>query len=243
MKKIPRPLGLTFQAIQLRALPEDQSQQKTKEIQKRLVELYVAQGTKINNRTMNIQEFSSYIGLSTIELMKMMNKELERIDGFFDNNGKGSRAQTRALFLGLFFEVQQASQMAQKQATILAKAQGQKYVPFLSSSLNQAIANLSTSFKPSIELVKLLDGTSSNNPNSNGLTTNTQNNHYHITPDKAFEIARKAYQNSTENDAQIDTPSTPFLLPEMEPNLPEVRAQFQDLNSIGIRHDGLKDEA
>lgn len=235
MKRIPRPLGLTFQALTLSTNP---SKQEKKKIQEQLIGQYVAQGTKFNGRNTTIQEFANFIGVSTIELLQMMTKEISRIDNFFASKN-GNRNQSRALFLGLFFGAQEATEMARNQATILAKAQGQDYVPFLSSALNQSIANYSSSFKAPTELVKLLDGGSNNPSNTPGLT---QNNHYHITPDKAFEIAQKAYQSTfeiTQNGTENGTPKEPFLVAEigaaLEPDLPQVNAKFQDLSGIGIR--------
>lgn len=242
-RRIPRPLGTTYQSIQLNQEKEETKKRTyLKQIQRRMIEQYVANGLRLNGQQIPIAQFASFLKLTTIELIKAMNEEMNKVSKFFDSDE--GRQLARVAFLGAIFEAQETMAISKSQTQLLLASQGQEYVPFLSSSVNQAIANQITAQKPMLELIKLLlDGGSKE---TNILIQNTQNNQSNnqfITPDMAVKMLTEhsvksllpasnaigqTYEDIEQEAANLGT------------ELPEVRAQFQDLTKIGIRHDGTQ---
>jgi len=230
----PRPLGTTNLSIQYRN--EEDSNKKElliNRMRKILISQYVSNGMEINNRQVTINEYAGFLGISSLELLSTMNKELVKIGKFFD--GPDGNQLARATFLKAIFGALETQSLAISQSRILSQEQGQRYVPFLSGELNRAIANQISSFRPITDLLKLLN----DNPTTSILiqTNQNTNTNQYITPLEATKLLEGQNHNSLLTNAEL----IPLKEAELG-HLPQVNAKYQNLTSIGIRHSGIEEE-
>lgn len=229
--RIPRPMGLTHLNIQIHNLasnPQKQEELRNKRATM-IIGQYVANGMYYNGVQIPIDQMASYLNIHVTELLMRMNKEFSRIGRFFD--GDEGRQLARVSIFGALKGVLETQSKAKSQTHILMADQGQRYVPFLSGELNRAIQNELNSYKPLLDILKLM----SDNPATNIFIQNnnpvTQNQY--LTPDAALRLI--------EANSVPSMLTNPNLIPDKEAQLgqiPEVGARFQNLNNIGIKYDG-----
>lgn len=233
--RYPRPLGLTNICNQVYLEPNPQNKEKL--LQKRnniIIQQYVTNGLYYNGVQVPINQMATYLNIHTTELLLRMNTEFTRIGKFFD--GQEGHQLARAALLGSFFGILETQSLAKSQTRILAADQGQRYVPFLSGELNRAIKNEMDSYRPLMDVLKLL----SDNPGTNiFIQNNTQSstNNY-LSPDQALKLIEAKQLPSLLTN--------PDLIPGKENELshvPQVGAKFQNLNNIGIRYNGTENNS
>lgn len=152
--RIPRPTGITQMVKSLNLSPTRKKHKQLKErIQNKILYDYINNGYTICGKPYSLQELSVYLQIPTNKLQQRINdrlKDLQIID--IDNLENLSRALYNLALKGALV----AQRTAEKQASVLAKNQGEKYVPFLSSALNTAISNQIGANKPLIDLLTKL---------------------------------------------------------------------------------------
>jgi hypothetical protein len=228
-QRIPRPQGITqlSQSYQKDKDPKKQEEYK-KRIQRLMINHYVNNGLRINDKAIEIDTFASMLQLNTYELLRRVNKEFERIGTYFEN-GDG-KTFARGLLLGALKRILETQSRIQSQAAMLSRNQGQAYVPFLSAEVNRALKNEIDSFKPLTDILKIMTDTGTNNILIQNTTNNTQTNQY-ITADQAL----KMIENKGVGSMLLDEDKRKGKEAELG-QLPEVGAKHQDLTGIGIRH-------
>lgn len=228
--RVPRPLGFTYQAI---LLNNHKNQERTKEyntllnqLKERTIELYTNNNMELNGKVLNITELSQYLNIKTEQTLRMMNKEIERISGFFD--GKDGKRLARVNFLGCLKKGLEIQARVTQQTDILMAQQGAEYVPFLTGEVNRSLTNLINAQKPIQELLKMLTEKNTTNIiiNADG-DSHTSGQHY-ISPEQALQMIDNI-PSLLGNKEAIELKETELGL------LPDVNARNQDLSKIGVR--------
>lgn len=221
----PRPMGTTEQITQYHNSKQETKEKELMRIQIRLIQLYVASDMRFNDESWNINTLSKYLNVNPTIVMKVIQKEITRISGFM--SGQDNEAYARVIK----FRAQKLSLDIQgigtQQVEVLARAQGRKYVPFLTPALNQAIGNLTQIHKTQIELTRLY--TESARPAS-GINDDKgfgNTGTAYLTTDEALKIIQNGDPNFNEENF---TEQKKIELGA----LPDVHARNQDLTSIGV---------
>lgn len=231
--RLPRPLGSTIQSIHYRKQTNEELRTKLKEkLIANVIEQYTANMQTLNGRQLSIDDLALFLGISHLEVMRLMNKSLQRMNQFFENQaGEGTFA--RVLYLGLLKGAQEAQSEAQSQVAILKASQGGQYKAFVSGEVNRAITNLINSTKPTLDILKALQERQPNNIFlSNPAQNNTQNNIYITTTEASKMITEKAIPTLLTDGSMLED------LGDRLKGLPDVNAKSQDLTSIGIKYTG-----
>jgi hypothetical protein len=144
-------------------------------------------------------------------------------------SGKDGQEFTRALIFGLLRQALEAQSLIANQVHILSSQQGQEYVPYLTAELNKILATNALSGKQATDLIKLLMEPAAGVVINNNL----QQNNGGLTVDAATVLIKnEGYKSLLEEPHNLSNKLTE--LSQLGP-LPEIRAQYQDLNSIGIK--------
>lgn len=247
IKRLPRPLGFTYLSLQLKQ-EKDPSQQtkRKKEIQRKLIEQVVSNGMMLCNKQITLQELATLTDMNYMELIREINKGAERISNMFESKEGKNNQFARVAFLSLLNEAQELSQSHRNQVSILQASQGLEYAPFLSSALNQALANWNQTLKPRIDLLRFLTGENGNPSAVININNNNNQNTQYITPDMAIKLLQENghksllpdHNQTRYEDKDLDTEWE--RVEAIEGHLPEVNAKYQDLSKIGIRYDGTQ---
>jgi len=221
----PRPMGTTEAMYLIHNQKQENKDKLIKALQHRLIRNYVTQDMKVNDEPWNINKLAKYLDIHPTIVMKVIQEEITRISRFMDgeeNKGLARVIKFRALKLGL--DVQG---IGTQQAEVLMRAQGNKYVPFLSGAVNQAIGNLNGILKTQIELFRGFDDAAKPalgiNEDKEFGNTGTQ----YLTTDMALKMI-------TEAPNQISDEEYLNLKEKELGTLPDVCARNQDLSTIGI---------
>jgi len=225
----PRPLGLTLMAKAYNQNPNPEEKQKIKEeIIRNTIIHYIMNGFRLDRKEMNLTQLTRYLKADGIYIEEQFSKELARQGNLLlDEGEKGQLTRVIlkiALKKGLEIQAQAGTQYE-----LLMAQQGGEYVPFLTSSANQALANLINSQKPIHDLIKVL---SDKGPNSIWVNINAnsgiQNNQY-ITAKEANEMIQIKAESMMTDRSLIDAKKVEIGA------LPDVSARNQDLTKIGIK--------
>lgn len=211
--RIPRPMGLTLQLSQ-----SHKKQEELLNIKIRVIEQWTTGGMRLNERTYSLEQISQYLNMQPSIVMKYMWKSMNKMGNIF--NTKDSNEQARVIFsycLKLGLEI--SSEMA-NQVQILSRSQAGQYKPFLSSAVNQALANWNSSQSPLLALLKTL----TDKQQTNILINNQiqQNTHQHVTSDEAIKIINSKVPSMLEDPImasnKIATYAESLSLPDLNPN-------------------------
>lgn len=227
-QRYPRPLGTTYAAIQYTQEPDTYKKQRFKErLQENTIEQYISSGFKLNNKTYTIAELATYLDMKPERILLGLNRTIIRMNKMM--KGEDGMALARVCFFQAIQNALEGTSLARHQAQILATAQGDNYVPFLTKELNTAIANLSSSTKPLMELLKLnLDS------KLTGGADTQQGNDFHtkyLSPDDALKLINTELTSIQNSDQKLEQK---LLEIGTEIELPEVRASYQNNTDIGI---------
>lgn len=231
--RIPRPLGTTIQSIQYRKQTNPELKDKIKEkLIANVIEQYTANNQYLHNQYLSIDDIAMFLGITGYEVMRLMNKSLERMNRFFENQA-GNESLARVVFLGLLKKSQEAQSEAQQQLAILKASQGGQYKAFISGEVNKAVKNLMDSTKPTLEIIKALQERNPNNIFTNpAAQSNTQNNIYITTTEASKMLTDKPIPTLLTDQSLLDE------MGQSIQSLPDVNAKSQDLTSIGIKYSG-----
>lgn len=236
--RVPRPLGFTYQAIQYHNEPDTQKKKQIKKtLNDRIIDLYTNTGMQLNGRLVPIGELATYLDLPLHYVIKRINKGMEQIGNMLE--GDNGRQLARVAIFNTLNWVQQGRVLAENQVHILSRSQGRKYKPFISGELNRAIANLTGTTKPALDLIKLLTDNPAANPIINNTDNSVQNNLY-VTAEMATQLINNK-QHSVLTDSTLLEAA--YQAEKADEATPEVVAIHQDLRGIGLRHDGTQNKA
>lgn len=122
------------------------------------------------------------------------------------------------------------------QVELLLASQGGEYQPFISSAVNQALANNTASLNPILAILKqLTEKTQTNIFIDNSKKESLIQNNQYLTTDTALKLIA----SNAESMALDPTLADAYI--GMIKGLPDVSAKTQDLRSIGVKYDGTKD--
>lgn len=222
--RVPRPLGITQRNYQIQLEPDEIKRElKERKLKEYVIQNYITNGNELNGESISIQQLCHFLNLEPIIGLRIYKDCLIRL----------SKVQDMAnpdMACGLIFALSQMAlkvhTKASKQSHILMAAQGDNYVPFLSSAVNQAIANEATTLKPIQEALKMMLPAQGSSPILPTSGTNS-----YITQDAAIELI------TTQKGTML---SNGLLLLEKAKELeglPNINARTQtDLDKIGIKN-------
>lgn len=234
IKRVPRPMGTTYKAYTYHQEPNNNKKKELKrKLQQHIIDIYMNNGMRLNNKQTSIEELSQLIDEDTNTTMLRMNKTIGRIGKIMERENGGLAGFARAIFSGLIFSAMENRALASNQAHMLIAKQGGKYVPFHTSETNKAIANLIGANKPLIDMLSMLTkaGGNASNPLDTGSTGDKI-----PTEQKALTVeSAVALLNQNTKSILMDNDALEAEYLELG-TVPEVRAQFQNLASIGIKN-------
>lgn len=154
--RVARSKGLTFRLINLRKEPNKRKKELLyKGITRDLLRRYISEGYSLNGRSISVGELAEYFNISLREVMKGINGS---VASFMELTNKEGIADTYRALMGLALEGSLADRgLILRQASGLIAAQGNGYVPFLTTAVNQSLKNLLDSQKPILELLRSLN--------------------------------------------------------------------------------------
>ena len=149
-QRIPRPQGLTFLALSLRKQENNKesdqlSEQSIHKLKEHVLQQWILNDFQLNNKRLSIDQLSKLLQISSATIIRTMQRVSGIMLGITEDQDPAVLAraiQNMALKFSLDGHLS-----AQRQVAILADAQGDRYVPYLSSALNQAIGNVLASAK------------------------------------------------------------------------------------------------
>lgn len=220
--RVPRPLGFTY------TLKSQNNKEETlKDLRKKTIELYVNQNFTLNNKPTKISELSIYLGMRTEDVLREMNREVERITNFFDG-GEGRRL-ARVNFFQAIQKSLETEALVARQTRILMAEQGTNYVPFLTGEVNRSLTNLINAQKPTHDLLRMLTEKNQINIILNGDGDSRTSGQQYISPEQAMVMITEKAESLLNNPALIEQKEAELG------SLPDVLARNQDLSKIGVR--------
>ena len=176
----------------------------------------------------SLAEFAYMLKENTNTVILQMQRELQRIKGFWQGTEADDREAARVqIFRHLFLSLENQALNAQ-QVRVLMAAQGTEYVPFLTSALNQALANNTAALKPTIEILGKMMG-QSGQLNQVNIDMGNKNNVY-MTTQEAMRIIEQKNQSVLMDSGALNRVEDGLI------GLPEVRANQQgNLSHLGLK--------
>ena len=220
VKRIPRPMGTT-------ELNSTLSKQENKDNQLNLITQHIINhyiNTNFNycQKQMPIDKFAIYTNIDiTLINTTLINKNQIQYNLLSDEGKK----DIHGAVMNMLLEMSLLDRTnALQHANVLINAQGQNYVPFLSSEVTRALNNAQSTTANAINFARTFFGSSAQGITINNNNNNAQNTNY-LTVEKALEIA-----NSTGNSKSLITDQEGKDALYLEHNLvdtPELNARLQ----------------
>lgn len=147
--RIPRTIGLTQLSKNYQ-----QGQVTLREVHDYLLSRYINDGFRINGQLVDIHQLAHLYQLSPANIYKAITKHVKQMTGL--TSDENISETYRATLATIIFNALGDRGRVLAQYDALAKAQGAKYVPFLTNSVNQTLKLLIDSNKPLLDLLKAL---------------------------------------------------------------------------------------
>jgi len=174
--RVPRPLGLTLQMRHLNQGTNNPSNPKKQEeltkIKIALIEQWTSAGMMLNGVTYTMEQLSNYLNMNMELITKYMWKCMGKMGKVLEK-GPELEEKTRAIIFMSLKKILENQALSAQQVQILMDSQQGEYQPFISSTVNQALANLNASQAPLHKLIELMSPRANTNLNINN---NIQNN-------------------------------------------------------------------
>lgn len=151
-----RPAGLTM--IMRRYHTEDiptNKERYLKIVQQQILNRYIQDGMTLNGKGYQLDELALYLRMPTRDIMRRITEGAKEVLG---NGNEGLQEAYRALLALAIGSSLKDRQAALTQLEVLRSKQGNKYVPFLSSAVNQMVDTSIKSTKGILDVAKLLQG-------------------------------------------------------------------------------------
>lgn len=184
--RIPRPRGLTLLSQSLNKNKETKDNQALQLIlKKQILKQWVAQGMQLNGIVYSIDEMGIYLGLPTEYITNQCFEAMRQVGNLWI--GEKGEENARAIFSQSLIKGLEIQALSHHQVQILMASQGGEYRPFISATVNQALANLNSTQAGIHSLLKMLTEKQSTNIILNQYnTSNTQE--VHITSEEALAM-------------------------------------------------------
>ena len=159
IKRFPRPLGLTMQIMNYHKEQEQTTQPNLKgNIRSRLLNSittqYISNGFILDGKPVDFQSYCKFIGVSENEGYALMARSSKALGGLF---GKDAMEKVSENLMGLLIRASVETQgRITYQYNILARQQGEKFVPFLTKELNSTLALMINSNAGLTNIIKAL---------------------------------------------------------------------------------------
>ncbi len=257
-RRLPRPIGTTMMAIEgygtqlsdILIKPRSHSKQTNKskspqpidltnkqlrqtnqQIKYYIIEQWTHGAMRLNNQLYTINQLAQYLNMDIIHIQQYMQIAMRKIGKWLGDEANMAE-KARAIFFQAVNLVSENVSLSRDQVELLKVSQSGHYKPFISSTLNQALANHTTAIRPFLDLIKVLEPKQTGNMIFDNRTVNITKSQQFITTEEAIKMINANTQSMADNpslaDAYIGTQSP----------LPDVGARTQDLKAIGIRYDG-----
>lgn len=223
--RIPRPLGTTLFNKNL-----NKNKQDIRELQRYIIKRYLEDSMRINNEPMSIEQLSLYLNMDKMTLMRELTRSMSTFSGLL---GKGDNMEqvARALLNTTISWSLSDRHTTIAQVEALKASQGNSYKPFVSSTLNQAIANQLSQTRAFFDIAKSLI---TPQKGSVIVNQNNQNNinetHTYVGPNEAVKLID---ENRTKDLLQDPDQQHNLYLNHHIKGLPEVVATKQQYNPEG----------
>lgn len=221
----PRPMGLTM--LNLNTL---KNQNLKENLTQRIVNLYVNEGMQWMGKQTSVAEMALYLNIRPERMLTLMNKDIERLMGFFE--GKEGMALARVQLNLALKKGLEILALHHNQVHLLLGQQGNEYVPFLSAEVNKALGNYSSAMKPYLDAIKLMTDKMSTSPYSPSTGDSSNGGTKYLSASEAIAILNQGSDSMYTNKALVDEKMQTML------GLPDVNARNQNLTEIGIRQTG-----
>lgn len=169
--RIPRPIGITMLSMQCNSIKDPNTFKITKnKLIDHYINTYIAQGYKVNGLTVDINTISNHLGITQFDMFKRISR-LWKIMG----QGLNDQDSLKDTYNGIIAILLQTNLEDRgrivTQYETLNNEQGTRYVPFLSSTLNQTLKLLLESQAATVNILKAIS------PNGTGpnITINNEN--------------------------------------------------------------------
>lgn len=202
--RIERPLGLT--SIMKRYNTEEDKRTREKildKAQQHILSIYMQQGMVLNGETINLDQLALYLRLDKRKIIERISIQADSLMGKEDSGQLG-----RALISMAILNSLADRGLIHQQALNLKQAQGEAYVPFLTSAYNDSLKNLLASNKPLIEIIKALNPTT---PQGTSINIHNQNQQANSVPagkaigaNEAVQLIAAEREGQTLLDSDVD---------------------------------------
>lgn len=237
MTRIPRPIGTTILAQSLHSNANNKLDLNP--LKHHLLNIYFLNNQTLNNQAYTIEQIAQLLQLSTIQVLRFMNKKLGYLSGFQlqgqETDIQAIQESLRETFFRFFLGALNHSQKADLQYDTLARAQGGKYKPYISEQVNKALSNLFASDHNMRETFKVmytvLGAKQADSPNpflvpsrSQSETISDSDPNRSLSLSDAMDLIEKQGSNRLLESAAL---RQNLLISHSLSDMPEVRANYQ----------------
>jgi len=229
--RIKRPQGLTYQIKALKTIKEEKEYKREKDrIINRVINDYIQDGFRLNQKPATLTNLADYIGESLISTMRRMNKLGEYMLG-------NQNQAFKALLANTINHLATTKALALDQFGTLRISQSGGYVPFVSSAVNEALRGLISTDANLISLLRIMAPTQNHNASQTNIQITNQpvglqNTNLLNVNDAVKLIDQNREVPLLESSAKIDALETKYI----EEGTPQILATKQK----GLSTDGLK---
>ena len=220
VKRIPRPMGTT--ELNSTLSKQENKDNQLKVLTQHIVNHYINTNFNYCQQQMPIDKFAIY---TNIDITLINTTLINRNQIQYNLLSEEGKKDINGAVMNMLLEMSLIDRSnALQHASILINAQGQNYVPFLSSEVTRALANAQSTTANAINFARTFFGSNAQGITINNNNNNAQNNNY-LTVEKALEIA-----NSTGNSKSLITDQEGKDALYLEHNLvdtPELNARLQ----------------
>lgn len=220
-RRIPRNSGLTWRMKKYHSMEEGEGKEiELERIKKQLLRDWVKDGFRILGEIKDVGEMAEFLNWQE----KKVVKEIMRAEG--NMMGKDGKEGARALFSMIFGGAMASRGLIMGQARALISSQGNQYVPFLTSEVNRALANLLQSDNTLISLLRTIQSPA--NPSvpiqiNNSITNGKDAPEALMNTNQAVKLIDAKREESLLESEVMQAK----LIPYLGPDVPEVLATQQ----------------
>jgi hypothetical protein len=228
--RIPRPLGTTARMYALKKTEQTDkvlAAEEYREIQRSIVESWASNSMRLNDRTYTIEQLKQYTGCTDKEIDKYMWRAMGKMGKVMEKKEVGQMA--RVLFSEVLKKSLEIQALTADQVAILASQQGSAYVPFLTSALNQALANLNSTQGPMMGLLKMLTEKHDTNIIYNTQINNNGTSQTFLNAEAAMKLIQSNEKSMLEDPHLAQEQVEKYKLAGL---LPDINARTQNVGEL-----------
>lgn len=221
--RIPRPLGTTLIGQQYN---NNNTDENLYILQKHIVVQYINNNYMYNHKPMNIETFSLMTNID----MGIINRTIIEQGQIQFNNlyQEDQEGFLRASFFSILANALSDRSAALQHQNILVAAQGQNYLPFVSSEVTKALKLTQDSNTNLLNVLQKIAGPSAQGLTINNNITQTQNQAQGLTVHDAVNLIRSQADSPHSIPLLNDKPAMESLYLEYDlQSMPEVNANLQ----------------